>query len=228
MIEKLFIELESKTNNEHAAQAFKSSGMINRYQELGYGFFPLGYGILSSDFGVGKTQLAECSVMILGNDFGTEDYLINKCKEGRESSSNPTISNLLNHLKLDTSASFFTNFYLGVRQEGTNTNRVVSLEPAYKKLCFEFFVRQLQIIDPQFVICLGHEVRQALAEQSGLFASWKGKSTTFRDLYAQELHKIDLTDETLGTRKFIVIPHPCDTRNFTKEYVDKILQSIQD
>ena len=227
MINELFTALEAKTRNGSTAQIFKNSGMLNKYRELEYGFFPLGYGILSDDFHAGKTVLSTCKIMVLGNDFGTADYLADKCKDKREPPSNPTIKNLLGKLNLDTSSTFFTNFYLGVRLEGTNTKRAVCLEQDYKALCFDFFLTQLQIIDPQIVICLGHDVRKALARQSVLFSSWKGTSTTLKHLYAQKQHELNIADEQLGQRKFIVVPHPCDTRNFTTAYVDEILPSLQ-
>ena len=76
MINELFTALEAKTRNESTAQIFKNSGMLNKYRELEYGFFPLGYGILSDDFHAGKTVLSTCKIIVLGNDFGTADYLV--------------------------------------------------------------------------------------------------------------------------------------------------------
>lgn len=224
MIKKLFESLKSKTKDSN--QHFEESGMINKYQELEFGFFPLGHGVLSNDYKSGKSHFNKCRIMVLGNDFGTLEYLTDKCKDNRESTANPTMNNLLKRLKLETADTFFTNFYLGVREEGTNTKRFVPLTQEFKALCYEFFVTQVQTIDPDFVICLGHEVRNALADQSALFVDWKGKSKTLKKLYSDGRQVIDVDDDKLGKRKFIVIPHPCDTRNLTEYYVEKVLQVI--
>lgn len=164
--------------------------------------------------------------MVLGNDFGTDDYLTNKCKGNREQASNPTIHNLLTKLKLDTNNTFFTNFYLGVRATGTNTKRLVLLQNAYKDLCFDFFLSQLELINPKIILCLGHEVRRALTDKSDLFSNWTGNNVTLEKLYSNNKHQIDIADKKLGNRKFIVIPHPCDGRNFNEYYVNKILQTM--
>lgn len=163
--------------------------------------------------------------MILGNDFGTNEYL-KKCIENgnREKASNPTIRNLLSNLtEDDIKNTFFTNFYLGVREKGTNTKRFQHLTDDYKEFCYAFFNIQLSLIKPKKVICLGHAVRLALAENKTFFPEWKAKGISLKKLYAENKARIDIDDKLVGNVSFIVIPHPCDTRNFHRSYISNLM-----
>lgn len=224
-IQQLFTDLRSLTSSEASSKAFESSGMVNKHQKLEYGFFPLGPGILSEQFNYDNYAISRRGTMILGNDFGTDDYLTNKCPENKELKSNPTIRNLTTKLNLDLDSTFFTNFYLGVRKEGTNTKRVTDLQGDYKELCYNFFITQLNIINPSTIICLGHEVRRALLTYNQkLFSKWGPHSVSLKQLYSGDNNafQININDSNLGDRKFIVIPHPCDTRNFKEEYIQRV------
>lgn len=224
IFEDLYTELHKLSAQEGIESIFEESGMLNKYRELSYGFFPLGTGILADH----KNNTTDTRIMVLGNDFGTADYLKTRIDNGhKESPSNPTISNLLKKLPLDKT-TFFTNFHLGVRLAGTNTKRVIQVQKAFRNLCFDFLLTQLSIANPKIILCLGHEVRLPLTALSPQFANWTPKNITLKELYAKDLYWIDATDEKLGFRRFIVIPHPCDRRNFNDCYIQKILQKIAD
>ena len=213
--QQLFSELEKMTNKSEPI--FEASGMINKYNKLQYGFFPLGDGILISD-AEKKKNASKFKTMVLGNDFGTDEYLTEECPNDKEA--NPAIGNFIKRLKLDVNQTYFTNFYLGVRKEGTNTKRTIGLQKEYNQLCYDFFIKQLQIINPEIVLCMGHEVRRALIENSPLFADWKPKDATLKALYASGKYEIDIQDDILGKRKFIIIPHYSDSRNLNVHYRD--------
>lgn len=226
MISALVKELENISKLEKNTHIFSESGMINKFNALKYGFFPLGQGLLSLNNEIDPPEIENCKIMVVGNDFGTDSYLLKTCKDDREPSSNSTIKNLLGGLKLDPRNTFYTNFYLGVRNGGSNTKRSVEVKPDFKSLCFEFFKFQVHTMNPQIVLCLGHEVRIALSEESKIFTKWKGESTTFKSLYSCKDYELNVNDEKFGARKFIISPHPCDARNFRKEYIDAIVSSI--
>jgi hypothetical protein len=59
--------------------------------------------------------------MVLGNDFGTVEYVEKHCPDNREREQNATLKNLL-VLNLDRETTFFTNLYLGLRTHGKNTD----------------------------------------------------------------------------------------------------------
>jgi hypothetical protein len=215
--QQLFNELEKITKPSESI--FVASGMINKYNKLQYGFFPLGDGILINEIEK-KKDINLFKIMVLGNDFGTNEYLIKECPDGKEKDTNTTISNLIKRLRLDVTHTFFTNFHLGVRKEGSNTNRIVRLNADYKNLCYAYFLKQLEIINPEIVLCLGHEVRRSLIENSSLFNDWKPKDATLKELYESGKYQIDINDKELGKRKFIIIPHPSDNRNLNVHIKD--------
>src|SRR5690606_27535964 len=99
-VQKLFNVLENHTKNTD--DVFKESGMKNKFRELDFGFFPLGNGVLTENFNPANDALETCRIMVLGNDFGTLEYLNTTIPERREKTSNPTIKNLLTLLHLDT------------------------------------------------------------------------------------------------------------------------------
>ena len=90
--------------------------MIDISKKLDFGFFPLGSGILHENKShINKAAIDDDCVMVLGNDFGTVNYLETKCKNNRENTSK-TIANLM-RLDLNLDTTFFTNFYLGLRND---------------------------------------------------------------------------------------------------------------
>jgi len=204
------------TRKAGSEKIFSSSGMVNTSGTLNFGFFPLGSGILSdSKSQINKASIDEGGIMVLGNDFGTVTYLDSKCKGNRESGGSKTISNLL-RLGLNPESTFFTNFYLGLRDDETHkgttmTKRIKKLEQDYKDLCYGFFRIQLEMINAKTVICLGKDVGHTLSEYSDLFQSFSKKHGTITNLYAdnsKENYIIKTDDGLFGRREFILIPHP--------------------
>ena len=217
MIDQLYKALEAKTKDAGAA-VFEKSGMTNRYNELEFGFFPFGTGNLS---GNGK-DMERCHTMILGNDFGAEGYLDGCVEKGRrESESNPTIKNL-KLLNLDQNTTFYTNFHLGVRRSDSNIERSEKLQPEFTALCYDYFLEQLRIAQPEVVICLGNDVRLSLIQASEVFTPWGPKSRSLKSLYENGQFNLQVNDPSLGQRRFIIIPHPCDTRNLTATHIERI------
>lgn len=232
-IRTLFNELEAFSIQHNVDDIFEESGMRNRYQELDFSFFPLGSGILNCEnYEIDKAIINDRCTMVLGNDFGTIGY-VNNLTDKRETNS-PTIRNLKN-LGLDLENTFFTNFYLGLRDnikypETTMIHRQVPIKEKYKKLCSKFFQKQMELVNPSIVICLGQEVKKALMDSdlSSLFANWKPKSSSIAKIYSGNNHLIILNNEELNINcTFIIIPHPCDIRNFNSLY-QKILKEVID
>ncbi len=215
-IKTLFETYEVLIHNKiGSTEIFEKSGMVDNYKALDFGFFPLGSGILTKPKSeIKKASIEENGIMILGNDFGTVTYLETKCKNNRENNSK-TINNLL-RLGLNLETTFFTNFYLGLRNDQkhlgtTMTKRVVKLQQDYKDLCNNFFNIQLTMLEPKTIICLGSDVGQTLSEYSDLFKTFSTKYSTISNLYNDDNKKeyiIDIDDNSYGKRKFILIPHP--------------------
>jgi uracil-DNA glycosylase family 4 len=237
-IQQLFGELEKL--KETSKSDFEISGMVNRFNEMQFGFFPLGLGILTdnnkTNRAVPTTEIQEGGVMVLGNDFGTvsyvNTYVENPVKKIGETDSK-TIRNLLKEkVGINKNNTFFTNFYLGVRTnaKATMTKRVEELTEDYKEICYNFFVAQLNLLNPSIIICLGRDVKNALlkSKESSSFVSWKHKSGSIKEIYDLGYHMLTINNQELGTRKFVIIPHPCDIRNFTEFHMLRIKQILND
>ena len=124
---------------------FAEAGMTTASAKLQFGFFPLGSGILTHDSNIAEAQIGEGGTMVLGHDFGTVSYVNDKCKDGRENNSR-TIQNL-SDVGLRMEETFFTNFYLGLRDDSTHDNMKmtklgVKRTNDYKNFCMAFFKTQ--------------------------------------------------------------------------------------
>ncbi|MGN6802009.1 MAG: uracil-DNA glycosylase family protein [Ginsengibacter sp.] len=187
---------------------FSNSGLTNTYGLLDFGFFPLGSGVFKEGASkIGEAEISECKIMVLGNDFGTKEYIDKQCLGNREKPGNPTIRNLLKGLDLDVETTFFTNLFLGLRTGGTNIKRAVPIQEDYKEFCFDFFKKQLDFLDPEIVLCLGKDVGNTLSA----FSEFSNFKKSISELFEDEMKKeyiVNTDDEFFGQRRFILIPHP--------------------
>src|SRR5271154_6712448 len=101
-IKQLFDELEKiKVSTK---SDFEKSGMVNRFDEMKYGFFPLGLGILTENNKIKDAsptdEIEEGGVMVLGNDFGTLEYIekVIKYSKGVGETKGTTVGNMKKHI----------------------------------------------------------------------------------------------------------------------------------
>lgn len=208
-----------------AEETFKASGMINRSQELDYGFFPLGSGIFNDNSKTDVANVKENGILVLGNDFGTEEYVDTKCPNKRESASgNPTLRNLLVKLDLNPQSTFYTNFFMGLRlpkkndepekepkKKITNTQNEKKKEDDFRLVCADFFLTQLKHTQAKKVLVLGPKVAHALhLSFTSQFAAFKSKSAKISDFYKNGNKGcfINPTEGPLKDYEYMVIPHP--------------------
>ena len=189
---------------------FTEAGMTTASAKLQFGFFPLGSGILTNESNIAEAQIEEGGTMVLGHDFGTVSYVNDKCKDGRENNSR-TIQNLAD-IGLDIECTFFTNLYLGLRDDSNQPNvtmtSTIKRTSDYKKFCLAFFKTQLELINPKLVICLGKEVGRVLPQ---VFKKLTEPGKSLLSLYADENltdYIVHTNDKIFGRRKFVIIPHP--------------------
>lgn len=198
--------LVSKTENVNSI--FSEAGMTNRFAELDFGFFPIGSGLFNYDSEIEKAEITKCKIMVLGNDFGTEEYVEKKCLGNKENENSATLRNL-NKLPLDKESTFFTNFFMGLRKEGGMIDPK-KVPKEYLEFCSAFFEIQLNYTNPDIVLCLGKEVGQALSRIS--HQNFSNFSFKIKELY-QDPDKSDYivysNDSSFGKRKFVLMPHPC-------------------
>ncbi len=226
---ELFEAYKSQVNETpNVADVFSKSGMVNRVKELDYGFFPLGSGILTKKCKVEEAEIEDRGIMVLGNDFGTCEYLSTKCENKRENEKNPTINNLKT-IGLEIEKTFFSNFFLGLRITGKMCDNRTSLED-YKSFCNKFFLTQLKMINPSIVICLGKPVRFILCDffEGAFSEDIKRKNMTYKELFKNDKHLVKIDDPKLGKRLFVFIPHPSWAhRNWPEDILSKIKLSVK-
>ena len=190
---------------------FSQSGMCNQFAKLDFGFFPLGSGILTEQSKIDMAEIEEGGTMVLGNDFGTVSYFENKCKNKIENNSK-TINNLKT-IGLETESTFFTNFYLGLRDDkgypGTTMTKLrICKKKDYEDFCSEYFINQLKSINPKVVICLGVDIGRTLPK---IFSGFANSNNTLTSLYKNnetDKYAVCTNDNVFGKRKFVLIPHP--------------------
>ncbi len=223
LIQTLFDEYRKLIlETKNILDVFEESEMQNEFAKLDYGFFPLGSGIFSANSKIENAKIDRCEIMILGNDFGTVEYIENFCPHNREKETNPTINNLKS-IGLDLETTFFTNLFLGLRKNGKNTD-VKKVTEEYKKFCFQFFEIQLKLINPKKVICLGSTVGKSLATYTSDFIQ-----------YSKPVSKLFINNADddfvayYGGRKYILIPHPSYAHiNWKKNnIIQKIKEAIR-
>lgn len=210
-------------DTKNVSEIFEKSKMVNEYGILEFGFFPIGSGIFTSNSKIVIAKIENCEIMVLGNDFGTIDYVKTKCSDGKEQLGNPTIKNLF-QLDLNLEKTFFTNLFLGLRIDGKNTdNKMVTVE--YRNFCFAFFKKQLELIKPKIVICLGAEVMKSLSNFSTDFSKYSNAAIS--KLYADSSKNEFVVFS--GGIKFVFIPHPSYAHiNWTKNNIkQRITEEIK-
>lgn len=217
-------------NIENSQEIFANSGMKNISRKLYFGFFPLGSGNFTTKSKIAEAEIYENGVMFLGNDFGTISYFNNIKNLSEES--NKTVQTL-KKLNPELESAFFTNFFLGLRddishQGMTNTKKTIKFRPEFEAMCYNFFLVQLEVINPNLVFCLGKEVGKIMSEKSNLFSNFNLENSTFKELFEKDKYLVETDDAVLGKRRFILIPHPSYAHlNWNKKIKEIISKEIK-
>jgi uracil-DNA glycosylase len=114
--------------------------------------------------------------MILGRDFDTKDNHCEAVKAGEEVLTG-TWTNLLELLSkagIDPTECFYTNAYMGLRDESstTNTGKAKGHTQAFTHACRGFLLRQIGLVRPRLILCLGPAVARFVAGAAPLPTSW--------------------------------------------------------
>lgn len=147
----------------------QSNGMVCVDRMKGPGFFPGCAGTIDN-----RQNISGLPEMVLGQDFDTEanHKLIDENKG--EIDKNTTWRNLkllLKDLNIDRSDCFFTNAYMGLRPSSQEVTKNTGQSPAAKRgagvfanECYEFFKKQLSVVQPETVLVLGKETAKFLSK----------------------------------------------------------------
>lgn len=107
--------------------------------------------------------------MVLGQDFGTQDYYNKVHKEDGEVKMSTTWRNLiplLVALDISPEACFFTNTFMGLREDGKMTgpcNPALNPNSPFSEACKNFLMAQIEAILPELVLVLGTYPARTLA-----------------------------------------------------------------
>ncbi len=149
---------------------------IDKCIENEIGFFPYGSGLLT-----GKKDLPQNGIMVLGQDFGTEEYLTEDVLKNGEIKSKTYVNfkTIIPSGKEDK--VFLTNLFIGLRKTGKMSGKNPAFfkknrKGNYLELCFSFFEEQLKFTNPTKIIVLGKVPYCALLQKYG-----KNDFTKFAD-----------------------------------------------
>ncbi len=197
MITSLRKNLKSQIEKEKVSSNFMNLEMQEESYTTGFAFFPYGNGLINDE----KKISTNC-IMIVGQDFGTVDYVKKQKFIDIGELKNPTMNNLNKELGEYSKKCFFTNLFMGLR----NDAKMIGCNPAlkakendYLNFCYDFFKQQVAYIKPKAIVVLGRVPYEFICkrEQSNFkaFASF----TKYFEKY---------TETKFNNIPIICIPHP--------------------
>lgn len=144
----------------------------------GIGFFPGGDGLWKEAMASIRLPMPVGEIMILGHNFDSEAGFRKSVERGSESLQAPTWRNLLNLLqtaRIQPHSCFFTNVYMGLIAEGSNTGRFPGAkDPVFVARCLDFLEEQIAVLRPAIILSLGAYVPPLIAEAAENLSGWKG------------------------------------------------------
>lgn len=126
-------------------------------------FFPVGNGTYNQ-----SESDSEIDILVLGQDFGTDEYTRSITDGNSEDATGPTWSNMIalfNHAGITPGRCFFSNVFMGLR----TTDKMTGIYPGYKdnkhkNQNLEFLRFQIATIKPRAIITLGKVPAEMLAQ----------------------------------------------------------------
>lgn len=173
----------------------------------GMAFFPIGRGLVAPrDF-----TISDKPVMVLGQDFGTVEYVRRLDEEGRTEEVNSQtwreLRQLLPASGIPLEDCFFTNVYMGLRKAGNMVGVLpASKNVVYRAWCEGFFRLQLSIQRPRMIVVLGMEPARFVGRIFPEVGVWNARAT-FTQLQTNGQLARTISAEH-GDVAVVVIPHP--------------------
>ena len=192
-----------------------SNGMLPVEEMRGPGFFPGCTGTIDS-----RQDITGLRVMVLGQDFDTEANHKRIDKSKGEIENNTTFRNLrklLTELDIDVKDCFFTNAYMGLRPENNTEGKTINTgtSPAAKKGaedfakdCQEFFMKQLEVVQPEVVLVLGKETAKFVSKVFPEECSKWADIRTLKSFYEIEDNICNNIEFEGRAIKFLFVIHP--------------------
>jgi uracil-DNA glycosylase len=144
---------------------------------LGTAFFPGGSGLWNTIPGKALPTMPTGKIMILGQDFDSEQGFKRSRDNFGENLNGPTWRNLRTLLKdanIRLEDCFFTNLFMGLRTGSRNTGRFPGAgDEKFVGRCLSFLQEQIAVQQPSLILTLGCHVPPLLAQLSDDLASWR-------------------------------------------------------
>jgi hypothetical protein len=120
--------------------------------------------------------------MIVGRDFDTKQNHAAAVSRGEEIADGTwrNLIALLREAQIPLTSCFYTNAFMGLRvgEMGTsNMGKVTGhADPTFVRACQRFFLRQLDLVQPRLILCLGTAAPAFMMSCGDLPACWDKKS----------------------------------------------------
>ncbi|MCU0712000.1 MAG: hypothetical protein MUC43_08075 [Pirellula sp.] len=175
----------------------------------GTAFFPGGNGLWSAQNNGCFADFPFGGIMILGHDFGTVESHRKSVELGHELDC-ATWRNMMPFLEsagVSLSDCFFTNFYMGLRENAQITGKFPGANDlAFVQRCQNFLSRQIQFQKPRAILTLGTWVPSLLAPLSQELEPW---------LKAKSFSRIDHAGGLMPQCSFLGVAHPINVAALT-------------
>ncbi len=201
-------------------------------------FFPGGFGIWNPDGGF--PALPSRPVVIVGHNWGTPSDHDEAFAEGIEYSDDWTESkrrirstwwNLLPILRgagITPDRCFFTNAYMGLKDDGGGNVGDLASAPLFEQRCREFLGFQLLTLKPGIVLALGKPAIRMLGQLVPALTCWigpRGGERTLPDIRRRNHALVQDASIHADSAVFVAVAtaHTCDSRNLSAACADEIL-----
>ena len=171
---------------EHPAeQLWQQHGRVGPYPDgvlpvpepiRGTAFFPGGFGLWRPNPAEPLPQMPVGGVMVLGQDFHSEEGYRASRELGQERMTLPTWCNLfklLDRAEISAEDCFFNNAYMGLRAGRATTGKFPGArDKAFVGRCRNFLAEQLKVQRPRLILTLGSYAPRVLAPLASELSDW--------------------------------------------------------
>ena len=180
----------------------------------GLAFFPGGSGLWQDDPASDPADIPVGGVMVVGHNF--DSYLgykrsFDKKEENRKGPTWRPLIALLTRANVDLKQCFFTNFFMGLIEEGPSVGAFPGAkDPEFVALCRTLLLEQIRIQKPAYILTLGIHVIPFVATSALELAPW----ANVKNLMDMDERNVGLVPRVLFREAahacpVVALTHPC-------------------
>ena len=180
----------------------------------GRSFFPGGYGLWGDSPDRPIPEFPVGGVMVVGQDFHSEEGYWASVKRGGESETQPTWRVLVSVLKgarIPFERCFFTNYYMGLRVgKGTTGVFPGAKNPEFVSHCKKFLLQQIGTQRPRLILTLGAQTPPGIAFLSEDLKDWgRGRGFKHLDKVGPVQRDVRFPGAPDVVATVVALTHPC-------------------